>query len=66
MLMECFEQSTRTRQAGNGCGEKPRELKGGQRQMGETNSISSSIPRGEARNSFLRNDGIAMFAYHGP
>jgi hypothetical protein len=57
--MECLEQLTRARQAGNGCGGKL-ELKAGQRQMGETNSISSSIPHGEARNSFLRNDGIVM------
>jgi hypothetical protein len=49
------ERSTTARQAV----EKSGELKAGQRRTGETNSISS-IPHGEARNSFLRNDGIAM------
>jgi hypothetical protein len=46
--------------SGNDCVEKLGELEAGQRQTAERNSISSSILHGEARNSFLRNDGIAM------
>jgi hypothetical protein len=57
--MECLEQLTRARQAGNGCGGKlGAESKTAADERDKLHF--SSIPHGEARNSFLRNDGIAM------